>query len=99
MTTMATQGAWLRMTSSAKSMTKSTVTSKELGFLTSQLSGLRISYTPSDVINRISLPSFPGIQPIVARNSPFPFLLGFSRMHWRTKFILLSFYSCRISNL
>ncbi|XP_006295121.2 50S ribosomal protein L28, chloroplastic [Capsella rubella] len=67
MTTMATQGAWLRMTSSAKTVAKSTVTSKELGFLTSQLSGLRISHAPTDVINRISVPSFPGIQPIVAR--------------------------------
>ncbi|CAA7025135.1 unnamed protein product [Microthlaspi erraticum] len=67
MTTMATQGAWLRLTSSPKSVVKSTVTSTELGFLTSQLSGVRISHGPSDVINRISVPSFPGLQPIVAR--------------------------------
>ncbi|CAF2289267.1 unnamed protein product [Brassica napus] len=67
MTTMATQGAFLRLrlTSSSKSVAKPT----ELGFLSSQLSGLRISQGPStDVINRISLPSFPGaLQPIVAR--------------------------------
>ncbi|CAN6834469.1 hypothetical protein Bca4012_033827 [Brassica carinata] len=66
MTTMATQGAFLRlrMTSSSKSVAKPT----ELGFLSSQLSGLRISQGPSsDVINRISLSSFPGLQPIVAR--------------------------------
>lgn len=67
MTTMATQGAFLRLrtTSSSKSVAKPT----ELGFLSSQLSGLRISHGPSnDVINRISLPSFPGtLQPIVAR--------------------------------
>ncbi|CAH2059595.1 unnamed protein product [Thlaspi arvense] len=66
MTTMATQGACLRMTSLPKSVAKSTVTSKELGFLTSQLSGLRISHGPSDVISRISVPTFPGLQPIVA---------------------------------
>lgn len=76
MTTMATQGAWLRMaatssSSSPKSVAKLTVTSSELGFLTSQLSGVRISHGPSDVINRISAPSFPGLQPIVARNFPF----------------------------
>ncbi|KAL0863871.1 hypothetical protein Bca101_042989 [Brassica carinata] len=63
---MATQGVWLRMTSSPKLVAKST----ELGFVTSQLSGLRISQGPSsDVSNRISFPSFPGrTQPIVARN-------------------------------
>ncbi|KAG2327833.1 hypothetical protein Bca52824_010561 [Brassica carinata] len=62
---MATQGVWLRMTSSPKLVAKST----ELGFVTSQLSGLRISQGPSsDVSNRISFPSFPGrTQPIVAR--------------------------------
>ncbi|KAH0883164.1 hypothetical protein HID58_059260 [Brassica napus] len=49
MTTMATHGAWLRMTSSAKLVAKS----KELRFVTSQLSGLRISHSPSsDVSNR-----------------------------------------------
>ncbi|KAF8110265.1 hypothetical protein N665_0086s0100 [Sinapis alba] len=65
MTTMATQGAWLRMTSSPKLVAKS----KELGFVTSQLSGLRISHGPSsDISNLISLPFFPGpLQPIVAR--------------------------------
>ena len=70
MTTMATQGAFLRlrMTSSSKSIAKPT----ELSFLNSQLSGLRISQGPStDVINRISLPSFPGLQPIVARKFKF----------------------------
>ncbi|KAL0666949.1 hypothetical protein Bca4012_029653 [Brassica carinata] len=46
---MATHGAWLRMTSSAKLVAKS----KELRFVTSQLSGLRISHSPSsDVSNR-----------------------------------------------
>ncbi|KAG2285686.1 hypothetical protein Bca52824_045290 [Brassica carinata] len=65
MTTMATQGAFLRlrMTSSSKSVAKPT----ELGFLSSQLSGLRISQGPSsDVINRISfLPS-----PVFSQSSP-----------------------------
>ncbi|CAN8247782.1 unnamed protein product [Cochlearia groenlandica] len=67
MTTMATQGAWLRMVSPAKSVGKSTVTPAEVGFLNSQLTGLRISHGSSDVTNRISLPSFPRLQPIVAR--------------------------------
>ncbi|CAH8331602.1 unnamed protein product [Eruca vesicaria subsp. sativa] len=67
MTTMATQGAFLRLRVSLPS--KSAAKPTELGFLSSQLSGLRISQGPStDVINRISLPSFPGtLQPIVAR--------------------------------
>ncbi|KAF2566344.1 hypothetical protein F2Q68_00024533 [Brassica cretica] len=62
---MATHGAWLRMTSSAKLVAKS----KELRFVTSQLSGLRISHSPSsDVSNRISFPSFPvRLQPVAAR--------------------------------
>ncbi|CAN7009981.1 unnamed protein product [Brassica oleracea var. botrytis] len=65
MTTMATHGAWLRMTSSAKLVAKS----KELRFVTLQLSGLRISHSPSsDVSNRISFPSFPvRLQPVVAQ--------------------------------
>ncbi|KAF8092546.1 hypothetical protein N665_0411s0006 [Sinapis alba] len=56
----------MRMTSSPKLVAKS----KELGFVTSQLSGLRISHGPSsDISNRISLPFFPGrLQPIVAHN-------------------------------
>ncbi|CAH8389282.1 unnamed protein product [Eruca vesicaria subsp. sativa] len=69
---MATQGAWLQlqMTSSPKFILRTTVTLKELGFVTSQLSGLRISHRLStDVSNRISsLPLFPSrLQPIVAR--------------------------------
>lgn len=56
---MVTQGPWLRIAPVAKSI--------ELSFLTSQLSGVRISHGYSDVINRIALPSVPSLQPIVAR--------------------------------
>lgn len=40
----------------------------EIGFVTSQLSGLKISYDMSSQLpNPIYTPSFPGLQPIVAR--------------------------------
>ncbi|KAL1188809.1 Large ribosomal subunit protein bL28c [Cardamine amara subsp. amara] len=66
---MAMQGPWLRVASVSppKSVTKAMSKSTELGFLTSQLSGVRISHGYSDVINRIALPSAPSLQPIVAR--------------------------------
>ncbi|XP_010457490.1 PREDICTED: 50S ribosomal protein L28, chloroplastic-like [Camelina sativa] len=66
MATMVTQGPWLKIAS--VSQPKSVAKSTELGFLTSQLSGVRISYGYSDVINCIALPSAPSLlQPIVAR--------------------------------
>ncbi|KAM1087251.1 hypothetical protein ACFX2I_012717 [Malus domestica] len=39
----------------------------DVGFVTSQLSGVRISYDMSSQLPSISTPSLPGLQPIVAR--------------------------------
>ncbi|EOA38690.1 hypothetical protein CARUB_v10010690mg [Capsella rubella] len=105
MATMATQGPWLRIASVSqpKPVTKST----ELGFLTSQLSGVRISHSYSDVINRTALPSAPSLQPIVARTLlsiliPDFFLLGFNNLcqslnvflAFRLSFKLRRIYQC-----
>ncbi|XP_010522468.1 PREDICTED: 50S ribosomal protein L28, chloroplastic [Tarenaya hassleriana] len=70
MATMATQGPWLRMAavSPPKAVSRApTVSSSELGFLSSQLSGIRISQSPCDVAKLVSAPSAPALQPIVAR--------------------------------
>ncbi|KAH9681878.1 hypothetical protein WN943_029151 [Citrus x changshan-huyou] len=78
MATMATPGGVLlgntsnlpcrRPRLSPKSMVKVVSSSEELGFVTSQLSGIKISYRLPDVATPISSRPFaPGLQPIVAR--------------------------------
>lgn len=44
----------------------------ELGFVTSQLNGVRISYNLTQESKLVSSPSVPSFQPVVARNFTLP---------------------------
>ncbi|KAE8076081.1 hypothetical protein FH972_014753 [Carpinus fangiana] len=56
-----------RKTDSSKRSSLRTRAVSELGFVTSQLSGIKISCNQCDVIGALSAPLTPRIQPIVAR--------------------------------
>jgi hypothetical protein len=57
-----------RKTDSSKRSSFRTRAVSELGFVTSQLSGIKISCNHWDVIGALSAPLTPPLQPIIARN-------------------------------
>ncbi|KAK2643721.1 hypothetical protein Ddye_018916 [Dipteronia dyeriana] len=73
MTTMATAGVVIGSSSSIciRRPHQSKVFSSELGFVTSQLSGIQISYNLSHVPKPISSPFSPALQPVARRICPF----------------------------
>ncbi|KAL5781643.1 hypothetical protein ACOSP7_006672 [Xanthoceras sorbifolium] len=76
MATMATTGVLLGSSSNIcfgrpKLSPKTKGLSSELGFVTSQLCGIKISYNSSDVAIPISSPFSPALQPVARRVCPF----------------------------